>query len=129
MAGIDWGHGSAVATRMLDSTGPLPVLKHRFPRTGLSSITVTLADDRDSVEQTFDLRVRRLCVVPRLVGRRLGAARTAIRNVDCRLGAIRYARTGRGKVGRVVSQRPAAGKIRPRGTRVNLVVGKPRGSR
>ena len=129
LAEVDWGDGTAGATRTLGSAGPLPILKHRFPRTGLRSVTVRLTDDHDSVEQSFVLRVRRLCVVPRLVGRKLGAARKAMRNVDCRIGRIRYAPTRRGKVGRVVSQRPVAGKIRPRGKRVNLVVGKPRGAR
>src|SRR6266508_4157588 len=61
------------------------------------------------------------CRVPRVIGLRLAAARTRIRRANCRVGRVRRARSRR--VGRVLAQRPRAGVRRPRGTRVNLVVG------
>ncbi|HEY2937796.1 MAG TPA: PASTA domain-containing protein, partial [Gaiellaceae bacterium] len=61
------------------------------------------------------------CRVPRVIGMRLAAARTRIRRANCRVGRVRRARSRR--VGRVLAQRPRAGVRRPRGTRVNLVVG------
>jgi TolB protein len=62
------------------------------------------------------------CVVPRVIGKRLPAARTRIRNAHCRVGRVRRAHSKR--VGRVIAQRPAPGARRPGGTKVNLVVGR-----
>jgi hypothetical protein len=64
------------------------------------------------------------CVVPRLAGKTLRAARTALARARCGLGRVRRVRTRRARVGRVVSQSPRAGTRRPRGTKVNLVVGR-----
>ena len=62
------------------------------------------------------------CRVPRVIGMRLAAARRRIRAAHCRVGRIRRAHSRR--VGRVLGQRPKAGAVRPRGTRVRLVVGR-----
>lgn len=65
------------------------------------------------------------CVVPRVVGLRLAAARTRIRAANCAVGRTRYARSRKvGRVGRVLSQTPRPGTRLPRGTKVNLVVGR-----
>jgi dipeptidyl aminopeptidase/acylaminoacyl peptidase len=65
-------------------------------------------------------RVR--CVVPRVIGKRLPAARAQIGRAHCRVGRVRRARSRR--VGRVIAQSPGPGAKRPAGTRVNLVVGR-----
>jgi Tol biopolymer transport system component len=62
------------------------------------------------------------CIVPRVVGFRLATARARIVRAKCRVGRVRRARSRR--VGRVLSQSPRARSVRPRGTRVNLVVGR-----
>jgi Tol biopolymer transport system component len=62
------------------------------------------------------------CIVPRVVGFRLATARARIGRASCRVGRVRRARSRR--VGRVLSQSPRARSVRPRGTRVNLVVGR-----
>ena len=62
------------------------------------------------------------CVVPRVVGLRLGTARKRIRRAHCRVGRVRRAYSRR--VGRVLAQSPRAGARRPAGTRVNLLVGR-----
>ena len=69
---------------------------------------------------------RTICVVPRLVGLRLPAARLRISRARyCRLGRItRRKVTRRIRIGRVLVQTPRAGLRRPRGTRINLVVGR-----
>jgi hypothetical protein len=61
------------------------------------------------------------CVVPRVVGLRLARAKARIRSANCRLGRLRRVRSTR--PGRVLAQSPRAGTRRPRGTRVNLVIG------
>ena len=63
------------------------------------------------------------CVVPKLIGKTLVAARRAIVAAHCSVGAIRRAVSTRAKQGLVVSQTPPAGAKRARGTRVALVVG------
>jgi hypothetical protein len=65
------------------------------------------------------------CKVPRVVGKKLSAARTAIRRAGCRVGRVRSARSTRPR-NRVIGQSPAAGVRRARGTRVNLVVSRGR---
>jgi hypothetical protein len=64
---------------------------------------------------------KRRCVVPRVVGLRLARAKARIRSFNCRVGRVRQVRSSR--PGRVLAQSPRAGKQRPGGTRVNLVVG------
>jgi hypothetical protein len=62
------------------------------------------------------------CVIPRLTGKTVPQARTALARAKCVLGRVRRVRVRRGRVGRVLSQSPRAGTSRPRGTRVAVVV-------
>jgi hypothetical protein len=64
------------------------------------------------------------CVVPKLKGRKLKAARKSLKKADCGVGKItrRHGRSSRR--GRVVGQRPKAGTHEPAGAKVDLVVGK-----
>ena len=61
------------------------------------------------------------CRVPKVVGQRLGSARTRIRRANCSVGRVRRTRSMRAR-GRVLSQSPRPGIRRPRGARVNLTV-------
>lgn len=64
---------------------------------------------------------KRACVVPRVLGRRLASARTALTRAGCRLGRVRRAYS-RARAGRVIVQRPRPGThLAPRG-RVNLTL-------
>jgi len=64
------------------------------------------------------------CVVPRLRGKTVPAARTALTRARCVLGRVRRVRIRSGRGGRVLSQSVRAGSRRPRGTRVAIVVGR-----
>jgi beta-lactam-binding protein with PASTA domain len=66
------------------------------------------------------------CVVPRVVGMTLAAARAAIARSHCRTGKVTRARSTTVRTGRVLSQRPGAGTLLPNGGRVNLVVSRGR---
>jgi PASTA domain len=68
----------------------------------------------------------RICRVPRVIGKRLVRARTAIRRANCSVGRVRGVRS-RAARGRVVRQSPRAGTRLRRGARVTLVIS--RGSR
>jgi Tol biopolymer transport system component len=62
------------------------------------------------------------CHVPRVVGLRLATARTRISRAHCRVGRIHRVHSKR--VGRVLHQSPRAGAVKPKGTKVNLTVGR-----
>lgn len=62
------------------------------------------------------------CVVPKLRGKRLKAARRAIKAHDCSLGKIGRAYSKKVKKGRVISQRPKPRKLLRHGAKVRLTV-------
>jgi hypothetical protein len=64
---------------------------------------------------------QRRCVVPRLVGKSLKAARKSLSKARCRLGSVRRTRSGR-RAGMIVAQRPKAGTRLRAGGRVNVVL-------
>jgi hypothetical protein len=64
------------------------------------------------------------CVVPNVVGQRLAPAKTKISAGHCRVGTIGYATSTRQRKGRVLRQRPAAGRHLANGAKVNLVLGR-----
>jgi PASTA domain/WD40-like Beta Propeller Repeat len=64
------------------------------------------------------------CHVPNLIGKKLGAARTALSRANCKLGKVTKRHTRPKNRGRVLSERPSAGAVRSAGAKVNLVVGK-----
>lgn len=63
------------------------------------------------------------CVVPKLVGKTLGRAKTAIARAHCRVGGITRVRSAKRLKGRIVAQSPKPGARPARGTRVALRVG------
>jgi hypothetical protein len=64
------------------------------------------------------------CVVPSLVGKKLGRAKLALADAGCRIGHVRRARGRHTAHGRVIHQSVSAGAHVRRGARVNLVVGR-----
>jgi glucose/arabinose dehydrogenase len=61
------------------------------------------------------------CRVPRVIGRRLTAARARIRRANCRAGRVYYRRSGRAR-GVVITQAPRPGARRPNRTRVHVTL-------
>ena len=64
------------------------------------------------------------CVVPNVVGKRLGAASGTIRSRHCRLGTVRYARSTKRKKGKVLRESPAPGRRLGSNAKVDLWLGK-----
>ena len=64
------------------------------------------------------------CVVPKLKGKTIAAARRALVAANCRLGTVK--RSGRGRVGRVRAFKPKAGSQLDAGTRVDVTVNRRR---
>jgi sugar lactone lactonase YvrE len=79
-----------------------------------------------AVSQTFSIASRLTpptrCRVPNVVGRRLGAARLAIKRSHCRTGKVGYAYSRKRKKGIVVSQSRRPGRVLPANSKINLVV-------
>jgi hypothetical protein len=67
-----------------------------------------------------------VCVVPKLRGKTLHAARVALGRAHCRVGKIHRVRSHRVRKGRVLSSAPRAGSHRGAGTKVGLVVSRGR---
>jgi GH25 family lysozyme M1 (1,4-beta-N-acetylmuramidase) len=63
-----------------------------------------------------------VCRVPRVVHLRLAKARARIRRAHCSLGKVQRVRSKR--VGKVLAQKPSAGRERPQRTRIRLIVGR-----
>jgi hypothetical protein len=66
------------------------------------------------------------CRVPRVSGLSLARAEALVRRSHCSLGKIRRQYSPRIKRGRVISARPAAGRVLPNQSRVSLVVSRGR---
>ena len=64
------------------------------------------------------------CVVPKLEGKLLSAAKSALRAAHCGLGTVTKAYSARVKAGRVVSQKPGPRTHLKAGAKVNLVLSK-----
>jgi beta-lactam-binding protein with PASTA domain len=63
-----------------------------------------------------------LCTVQDLTGKRLQTAKRTLARANCRLGRVTRAyKKGVGR-GRVISQKPSFGAVRPGGSKVNLAV-------
>lgn len=63
------------------------------------------------------------CVVPRLTGKSLKAAKAALAKAHCRIGKVKTKRV-RGKVGKVVTQGAKPGKLLARNTKIALLIGR-----
>jgi hypothetical protein len=87
--------------------------------TGAGPCTVTM-DEARSVTATF----KALCVVPKLKGKKLRAAKRALKRAHCSVGKVTKVFSARVRKGRVVAPKPKAGKKLAPGARVKLVVSK-----
>ncbi|MGH3009130.1 MAG: PASTA domain-containing protein [Gaiellaceae bacterium] len=64
------------------------------------------------------------CIVPKLKGKSLSAARSALTKAHCRLGKVTKKFSSSAKKGRVISQKPSPGKHLAKGAKVAVAVSK-----
>jgi RTX calcium-binding nonapeptide repeat (4 copies)/PASTA domain len=125
-------YGSRTETRTIGSTagdtvvemiapGLVPGMTYHFRAVATSAEGTTLGRDLSFTTLAAPSAPARVCVVPRLLGRSLKAARAALTRSRCRVGAVRHVRA-RAKRGTVVAQGSRAGRRLPVGARVNLTV-------
>ena len=92
---------------------------------GDDGATITLNGDT-TVTSTFTANPpppTTQCVVPKLKGKKLGAAKIAIRKAHCRVGKVTKVKSTRKHRNRVLSQNPKPGKHLREGSKVALKVG------
>jgi hypothetical protein len=70
----------------------------------------------------------RSCVVPKLEGKKLKAARKALKSADCKLGRVTKLKAATTKSGLVVSQNPQSGKKLAAGAKIAVKLAPPHGS-
>jgi hypothetical protein len=87
---------------------------------GAAACAVTMTKTQP-VSATFTLKP--VCVVPKLKGKRLSAAKRALARAHCRSGKVTR-KFSKAKKGRVISQKPGPGKHLPAGTKVSLALSK-----
>lgn len=86
---------------------------------GKVPVTVTTAAGTATSVQTFEYQG---CVVPRLKGKRLKAAKKKARAKDCKIGTVKKLGDTTAKSGKVVKQSPPPGKVLPPGSKINLTL-------
>lgn len=91
---------------------------------GSGSCQPNTAITEQTVTATFTLLPK--CLVPKLRRKTVQAAKRAIRTHNCTLGKIKHAGSPTIKKGRVISQKPKAGRQLRHGARVDLVISKGR---
>jgi hypothetical protein len=105
--------------------------------TGAGTCTITASQPGDAnytaapdVARSFSIRAplspALKCVVPKMVGKTLAAAKLALKQKGCRIGKVSHAYSTKTKKGRVASQGRRAGQVLPANTKVNLVVSRGR---
>ena len=90
---------------------------------GSGTCQLTLTSNR-SVVALFEAVPKRACVVPKVVGKRLGAAKKTIKRAHCSVGKIQKKFSAKVKAGRVISQKPRPRTKLAIGSRVKLTVSK-----
>jgi hypothetical protein len=104
--------------------GPLRILDAASLSGKFSKLTFAGESYAPSYDATgVTLTGRKPCVVPKVVGKQLAPAKTAIVKAHCAVGPVTKKKAP-GRAGRVLSEHPAAGAHRPSGFKVSLVVSK-----
>jgi hypothetical protein len=110
--------GSAPATSVaVSSEGQITAVSP--PSASLASVpvTVTTAAGTATSSQTFAYEA---CVVPKLKGKKLKAAKKALRKAHCKIGNVKKLRGATAKTGRVVKQSPGPRKVLAPGAKVAI---------
>ena len=104
-------------------------VSHKFDNVGRFTVKVTATDRAgNSSSATLIVNVTappNRCVVPRLKGKTLSQAKTALKKAHCKLGTVHKPKKPKHRKLRklvVKSSSPGAGKIRPAGTKVKLTL-------
>jgi hypothetical protein len=116
--------GEVAATGFtVNSDGEITATAPKGTKRGRVDVAVTTVAGT-SVAVDTDAFIYASCVVPRLTGKKLSAAKVALRRAGCSLGAVKKVRSARAKHAKVVATTPGAGKTLAPGAKVGLKVGR-----
>jgi hypothetical protein len=133
VVGVRFGDVPATAFTA-ESDERLTAMAPPVPSAQLVSLTVTTNGgtsrpvDAASFEYMGDSELPRLvaeCLVPRVLGKKLAAARRQSRKAGCAIGRVRKRAGAGARTGRVVKQRPEGGAAVPIGTKIVVTLRKP----
>ena len=85
-----------------------------------ASVVVTTIAGSATAPQPFDYEG---CLVPKLHGKKLKAAKKKLRKSDCKIGKVRKIGGATAKTGTVVKQNPKPGKVLAPGSKVSVKLG------
>ena len=114
--------GGGLDPRLSYRTGVGPVQLAIGDLSGDGRSDIVTADYRGPGTTSVLLNSPKLCVVQRVRGATLSAARQTLARAHCRVGKIRRAPSKRIRAGRIVSQSPSPYTVLREGGKVNLVV-------
>jgi hypothetical protein len=109
-----------VRVRVRGKTYTASVTLH--PGANVIRVIATNAGGNSAVAEVRVTYKPKECVVPGVVGSKLGDAEAALQHANCAVGRIRRTHSNTVAVGRVISVSPAAHTRHPSGTKVALVV-------
>ena len=104
-----WAGGGCVGTETCTNIPPL---------VGVMAVTATFTKNPPPPPKPVQ------CVVPKLKGKRLAAAKTALRKRHCGLGKVTKVKSTPRNKGRVIAEKPKPGKHLRKGAKVGLRIGK-----
>jgi hypothetical protein len=90
------------------------------------SATASLTLKKPSAKKPKKSKGPKRCTVPRLGGKSLAAARSALRHSGCAVGKVTRRRSAKVRKGKVIGASVKPGKHRKKGARIGLVVSKGR---
>lgn len=91
-------------------------------RAGSADVTVTTVAGTTSLGAA-DKFTYEACVVPKLNGKKLKAAKTNLKKADCKLGKVTHRKGVTSKTGKVVKQSPKPGRQLAPGSKVKVTLG------
>jgi hypothetical protein len=117
------------ALGVIDGTSNTVLYSAAAGYSGPDSFTFGAADPNgQGAPATVTIAVGKPCKVPKLRGKTLKKSRKLLKKGHCKLGKVKKPHGVHGKraIARLVvkKQSPRAGKLRPRGTRVKVTLGK-----
>ena len=99
------------------------------PTTATTATTTTTTTSGPRPPKPKPTPTNVVCKVPRLTGKTLGSATSALRKAHCALGSVKKPKRHSGRRLVVTSSSPPAGRTRPKGTKVKLTLGPARPAR
>lgn len=111
--------GGVPTTYTVDSDSQITAIPAAQKKPGPQAVTVTTLAGTASAPKSYRYTA---CVVPKLAGKKLKAAKRLIRKGECRVGFVKKRGEATAKTGRVVVQKPPAGRIVRTGSKVRVTL-------